>query len=203
MRIVIADQSSMFHFPASVRVTRTSPISLFLLPVALFAVLVFSNARGAALEDRTIQAARCSGPVVIDGKLDEETWKKAPHWKDFTVYSSKEKATPQSEMMVLYDDEALYIGLIAYEPNMAGLKAKHTGHPKDLKAYEDDCFEVMVSPSGKSRTLFSVYFQPQRRLRRAQDDSRWWDGGDGGERNSGRWNQTCRPVDCGSAHPVL
>ena len=58
------------------------------------------------------QAAPRSGPVAIDGKLDEAAWAAATPIGDFTQQQPHEGQAPtqRTEIRVLYDEDALYIG---------------------------------------------------------------------------------------------
>jgi len=61
---------------------------------------------------RTVRAVRTAAPPVIDGRLSEEAWERAPAATAFTQKDPDEgrPATDRTEIKVLYDDTALYIG---------------------------------------------------------------------------------------------
>jgi hypothetical protein len=63
-------------------------------------------------------AALRSSPIAIDGKLDEEAWRAATPITQFrqTRPGEGEPATLPTEIRILYDDEALYIGAKMSEP---------------------------------------------------------------------------------------
>jgi len=65
----------------------------------------------------TISPARTGGPIVIDGRLDEESWSGAPVDDAFVQQYPVEGAAPseRTELRVLYDDRALYVGIICFE----------------------------------------------------------------------------------------
>jgi hypothetical protein len=60
-----------------------------------------------------IRAVRTPRPPVIDGKLDDPAWKSAVPSDDFTQHFPDEGAPPTERTVVriLYDDDALYIGV--------------------------------------------------------------------------------------------
>ena len=62
---------------------------------------------------RTIRAVRRAAPVVIDGKLDDAAWATAePSGGMVQAYPKPGAVAPdQTEMRVLYDDDALYVGI--------------------------------------------------------------------------------------------
>ncbi len=57
-------------------------------------------------------AARRTGPITLDGKLDEAEWQAATPAKDFRQAQPHEgePATQRTEVRFLYDDDYLYIG---------------------------------------------------------------------------------------------
>jgi hypothetical protein len=63
------------------------------------------------------------GDVTVDGKLDEEIWKTVPIATDFVMFEPDNgKPIPENkktEVKVLYDNDAIYIGALLYdnEPN--------------------------------------------------------------------------------------
>jgi Domain of unknown function (DUF5916)/Carbohydrate family 9 binding domain-like len=62
-------------------------------------------------------AAPVTGAIVIDGKLDESAWAKATPITDFHQQQPNEGAPPtqRTEVRVLYDERALYIGARMYD----------------------------------------------------------------------------------------
>jgi uncharacterized protein DUF5916/cellulose/xylan binding protein with CBM9 domain len=62
-------------------------------------------------------AVRRSGPVILDGRLDEPVWRSATPITDFTQTDPEEgkRASQRTEVRFLYDDAALYIGAKMYD----------------------------------------------------------------------------------------
>ena len=62
-------------------------------------------------EDFQIEIKKTNEPILIDGILDENTWKEASVGKDFFMITPIDtgKATQFSEARVAFDDEFLYI----------------------------------------------------------------------------------------------
>jgi hypothetical protein len=60
----------------------------------------------------TAQAARKSGPVVVDGKIDESAWSAATPIGELTqsVPNEGKPASEKTEIRILYDDAAIYVG---------------------------------------------------------------------------------------------
>ena len=99
-------------------------LSRSLLAVALAAMVVppaaVAQSNGSidystARLDRKLPAARASSRIELDGRLDEPAWAVAPVAKDFIQNDPREgePATFDTEVRLLYDDDALYIGVFA------------------------------------------------------------------------------------------
>ena len=60
----------------------------------------------------TASAARATGPIEIDGILDDATWAAAPVIDEFWQQKPDAgmPATERTEVRILFDDEHLYIG---------------------------------------------------------------------------------------------
>jgi hypothetical protein len=66
---------------------------------------------------RVARAVRRTGPIILDGRLDEPDWRRAPATSGFTQsYPDPARpATDSTDVRVLYDDEALYVGVRMYD----------------------------------------------------------------------------------------
>ena len=84
--------------------------SLFLVPLMVMSLSGFTQTRNLA-------ALKISSPPKIDGSLDETTWGSAPVARDFIQNFPKagEPATVRSEVKILYDNSAIYIGAMLYD----------------------------------------------------------------------------------------
>jgi hypothetical protein len=67
---------------------------------------------------RSIQAARRSGPVRIDGRADEEAWSAAEVGEAFTQFEPDEGAPPTAatRFRVLWDDDSIYVAIECDDP---------------------------------------------------------------------------------------
>jgi len=85
---------------------------LLLLLTITFSLLVFSqNAK------KEIIATRCSNAPHIDGTLNEEVWQNLPLATDFIQYepANGQPSTQKTEVKILFDDAAIYIGAVMYD----------------------------------------------------------------------------------------
>ena len=60
----------------------------------------------------SVVATPRSGPIVLDGKLDDDAWRAAPPITEFTQLDPDEgkPATERTEVHILYDDAAIWVG---------------------------------------------------------------------------------------------
>jgi hypothetical protein len=92
---------------------------LILLSVYAVSLLFPQYTSGQSQSKKTIQAIRIENPPKIDGVLDEDVWDKAPTTTDFVQfvpYNGK-PATFNSDVRFVYDDMAIYVGAMLYDPN--------------------------------------------------------------------------------------
>ena len=70
-------------------------------------------------ERKEVSAVRITSPPKIDGILNEDYWydiKPAQNFLMLEPYNGKsERSTEKTEVIILYDDEALYIGAKLYD----------------------------------------------------------------------------------------
>ncbi len=85
---------------------------------------------------------RTSGPIRIDGKLDEAAWKQAPSVGDFHFNWWKEGPKEQTVAKVLWDDENLYVGYYCHDKHISAEVTQRHG-----PVSKDDCVEVFISPN--------------------------------------------------------
>jgi hypothetical protein len=81
---------------------------------------------------------RASGEITLDGRLDESAWKNAQPLETFVQFLPKIGAAPseRTDLHILYDDNFLYIGIIAYDSTPSRIIA--TGRERDIYYGSDD-----------------------------------------------------------------
>lgn len=88
---------------------------------------------------------RATGPIAIDGAIDEPAWAGVP-WSDpFVDIEGDLKPRPRHETRVkmLWDDEHYYIAAKLDEPDLRGSITRH-----DAVIFRDNDFEVFIDPDG-------------------------------------------------------
>ena len=95
-------------------------------------------ASGPAQAGSSIVASRRAGEVHIDGRLDEPAWQQASPFTDFWQRGPLEGQPPTytSEVRILYDDDAIYVGVRANDSEPALLTRAQLGDVQDaLRGY--------------------------------------------------------------------
>jgi hypothetical protein len=92
---------------------------------------------------KTVTAVRVEVAPVCDGQLDEPQWRTASAVMDFTQFDPVEGALPTelTSVRLLYNDHALYIGVICYDAKPDQIVKQLTRRDRSSEA---DRFTVMV-----------------------------------------------------------
>ena len=113
---------------------------------ALAAVAPTAAAPAAADHGQPIvQAERARTPIAVDGRLDEEAWGHAPVQSAFRQRDPNEgePATELTELRILYDEDALYVGVRLHDRE-AGRIVRQLSR-RDVVA-EADSFSLFLDP---------------------------------------------------------
>ncbi len=137
---------------------RTKPAAIRLLSFILIVFSAMHPAHGASQESRRAQAYRASGTIHIDGRLDEPAWQAASPATDFVIYDpyNGKPSANRTDVRVLYDDDALYVGAIMYDAAPDSIFAELGQRDEgDINA---DHFWVEISPfnDGLNGEMFRV-----------------------------------------------
>lgn len=102
---------------------------------------------------KTIHAARTEGAIILDGLLHDWRWQAATPVEDFTQFYPNEgdTATERTSVRVLYDDRALYIGVICYDSDPHGIVSQLTRRDRTSEA---DRFTVQIDSYHDHQTAF-------------------------------------------------
>jgi hypothetical protein len=151
-------------------------VALLLFATAPFAALAQDPA--ASVRDLPVsRAVRLEGSIQLDGKLDEAAWASAPVTPISTQIDPLEgqPASQRTEVRVLYDDEALYVGARLWD---SGEVTARLGR-RDMRLGDSDWFGVMLDSYHDHRTAFGFDVNPagvQRdEVKTIEDDDNSWD----------------------------
>ncbi len=100
------------------------------------------------------RAVRRTGPVRVDGRLDDAAWQAAPAQGDFWQQAPKEGVAPthRTEFRILYDDDALYVGFRAWDVDHRQIRPLL--HRRD-QASDADWVGIMLDSYHDRRTAFA------------------------------------------------
>lgn len=107
------------------------------------------------------QAMRRDGDVHLDGRLDEADWQKAPVISDFTQSFPKPGAQPtdRTEVRVLYDDAALYVGVRMFDAHPDSIASQLAR--RDAIGIYSDWVHVIIDSYHDRRTAFRFSANPR------------------------------------------
>lgn len=90
--------------------------------------------------------------IRLDGRLDHAAWQRAPAHSDFVQKFPEAGVKPghETQVRVLYDDKALYIGIEALDPEPARIRAPLVRH--DMVNRTQDFIAVYVDPVGNRQS---------------------------------------------------
>lgn len=90
------------------------------------------------------EAIRVSGPITIDGRIEEDAWMAARPVTQFLESGTGEDAPFATVVRFLYDDDHLYLSAWMEEPNPESLKADAEGEIP--LTWNDDDIEFFLDP---------------------------------------------------------
>ncbi len=99
-----------------------------------------------SLPNDDIAAVRRQGAIVLDGVLDEPDWRGGERVTGFRR-SDGQPAKAQTVVNLLYDEDALYLGVELDEPQLDKVTARAEGRD-DARIWGDDTLEVFVDAEG-------------------------------------------------------
>jgi hypothetical protein len=140
-------------------------LSLACLTLLLFAPRASAQSNGGidyntARLDRKIPATRATGAITLDGVLDEGAWSSAPTAKNFIQNDPREgePATFDTEVRMLYDDAALYIGVFARDDEPGEIIVNELR--KDFNTGNGDSFQVVIDTFKDERNGYQFATNP-------------------------------------------
>jgi len=109
---------------------------------------------------RRLMAVRAIGPITLDGLPDEASWHDAPIAHDFVQNDPREgePATFDTEVRVLYDDDALYFGVFAKDDEPGRLIVSDI--KKDYNTGTSDGFTIILDTFHDERNGYQFATNP-------------------------------------------
>ena len=103
-------------------------------------------------EQYQLHIAKTTGPIKLDGELDEEAWQKAEGAGDFWLKFPRDdaKALHKTIAKVVYDDKFLYVGILVNDSMpLIGQSLK-----RDSRIRDNDGVGIMLDPMNKKTSGF-------------------------------------------------
>src|SRR5258707_11752985 len=110
---------------------------------------------------RLMRASRVTSPITIDGRLSEAAWATAVPSGDFMQSYPNVGAKPRdaTELRVLYDDDALYVGVRMFDARPDSIAAQLAR--RDATGIYSDWLHVMVDSYRDRRRSFRFSVNPR------------------------------------------
>jgi hypothetical protein len=172
--------------------SRWTRIGLFSLAIAA----VYTAARAADTVDASSAAyrpntalrfdvPRLAQALTIDGRLDEPHWQTATKLTGFCEVEPGDNVRPkaETEALVAYDDENLYIGFVCHDDRPSAIRANVTDRDA---MFGDDFAGIMIDTFRDEQNGYEFFVNPRgiqgdlRRNRNDEDssyDAVWYSGG--------------------------
>jgi RluA family pseudouridine synthase len=125
------------------------------LVLTLSAISAFAQQTLSSPDGRLqMEAVRATSPIVIDGALDEDVWKRAVPASGFIQADPLEgvPATESTEVRVAYDEHFLYIGALCRDVYPDEIVVNEIR--KDFAGRDQDTFEVLLDTFADRRNGF-------------------------------------------------
>jgi hypothetical protein len=99
------------------------------------------------LKQKSITAVKIDNPPVVDGKLDDSVWLSADLADNFVQYSpyNGSPSKYRTEVRVLYDNSAIYVGAMLYDPYPDSIY-KELGERDSDMSLNADQFTIDICP---------------------------------------------------------
>ena len=180
----------MYNLKINCMNNRKFVLIIILLSSFMFSFMdVFSNP-----EKKQLKAIKTTENIKVNGILDEKAWGEAMVASDFITYSPTigQISRKRSEVKILYNNKALYIGAILYDNNPQDI-------PKGLCARDEitmnaDYFHVSLNPHSDSQNMFEFIVSSsnvqvdRNRINEASDDFQSDDNGHGQSTSDGEFD---------------
>jgi Domain of unknown function (DUF5916) len=104
-----------------------------------------------------LEASRTSEKISLDGLLDEKSWRTAKISDQFfeNTPRDKQQARVRTEVRAIYDGDALYVAIQAYDPSPNEIVAPLVRRDKVFGA--QDYFMLLIDPTGSKK--FAQFFR--------------------------------------------
>jgi hypothetical protein len=120
-----------------------------------FGVIWITN--GVGSENIAVEATRVQSGLQLDGVLQEEVWRNAKPFSEFRMVEPNPDQAPseRTELRVVYDNEALYLGITCYDSEPDKIKSNTLAHDVfDEDVRSNDLLRIIIDPIQDRRNAF-------------------------------------------------
>ncbi len=102
---------------------------------------------------RSYLCRRTTDAIVVDGRLTDDGWGRAPWTADFVDIRGDAYAAPRhrTRAKLLWDDEHLYVAAVMEEPHVWATLTE-----RDAVIFHDNDFEVFIDPDGDTHAYYEL-----------------------------------------------
>jgi len=154
-----------------------------LVVLAVLGPLVsFAVPRTPSPEAPAIKAVRVEKGPVLDGRLDDDVWRKVPVFSGFKMVFPRpgDEPSEKTELRVIFDENSLYIGVFCYDSEPARISANSMSHDGDEDHEGEDAVRVLLDPFQDRRNAYFFSVNPRgarsEGLATGEHSSLAWDG---------------------------
>jgi len=165
-----------------------------------FGLCAVSAAPFARADVKSATAVKVKEPIAVDGALNESSWALALELGEFIQFEPERgaPATLKTVVKVLYDDKAVYFGVLCYDPNPDRIAARVAKRDADLR--EDDSVIVCLDTFFDRRNCY--FFMTN--LLGTQFDGRFVENGITQDATwDGIWKSAARKTDFGWSAEIV
>jgi len=136
----------------------TAVIAILTRPRAPFAPPAANTTRTekTAMELPSYAILRTSGPIAIDGVLDEAVWGRLEPVGAFMLHDGSAPAEFETEAKLCWDDEYLYVSFSCVDNDIWG-----TFTERDQPLYDEEVVEIFINPSNDLVNYFEFEVSPR------------------------------------------
>ncbi len=103
----------------------------------------------------TYVVPRATGPITIDGKIDEAAWQSAPSTGPFVHSLTGGPTHTECTAKLLYDDQFLYVAFDVQDEDIWGTHMNH-----DDPIYGEEVVEIFIDADGDGKTYNEMEVSP-------------------------------------------
>jgi len=113
--------------------------------------------------ENVLKAVRVGAGPRLDGRLDDEAWKRAVPFTNFLQAEPNPNSPPseRTEVRICYDARDLYIGVFCADTEPSMISANTMAHDADEDGENDDNVKILLDPFQDKRTAYVFFVNPR------------------------------------------